>query len=527
MTASIATLAALFTTGGRPVYAQQPALVRRELHDPAAQPMLDRYRRAVRAMQARPPWDPLSWWFWANIHGAPAEGDTLGCFAAECFERLFEPPANASPDVLRRIAVARSYAAGEVPIDATRLGVGRDRMWLKCPHGQIDFLPWHRIYLFFFERAAEAVLGEPFALPYWNYLDPRNRDMPAAFRGSQSADGSRNPLYWPDRSALAHDPNDPSVPADQRPLIRDVDLNWNTSAGQTFFERGDVFDLGRGFSFQLEQEPHGQVHVRIGTADSAGRPLGMATTALAARDPIFWLHHANLDRLWEWWRMQGTGGQDGPRDPIWLWSSEPYLFPGGQGGKVGLSAAESLAMVGTAYAYDALEPVPTPSPSPAAAAATPFDAQRMPTVVAQSTESLSISRTTGSVLLAPAPAPASSGGTRLAASPNQWVLRLTGVRADGPTAGSFDIILDAPSSAGDGAAAASFNVFGSGDHGLSAAHGTHGSQANSVRILDVTARVRELIAAGTAPDTIRVTVRPSRTAGTATLLVESLELVGR
>jgi tyrosinase len=37
----------------------------------------------------------------------------------------------------------------------------------------------------------------------------------------------------------------------------------------------------------------------------------------AALDPIFWLHHANLDRLWEVWR-RGTPPRSNPTDRDWL-----------------------------------------------------------------------------------------------------------------------------------------------------------------------------------------------------------------
>ena len=46
-----------------------------------------------------------------------------------------------------------------------------------------------------------------------------------------------------------------------------------------------------------EQEPHNWVHVDVG-----GDFGEMRSPATAGRDPIFWLHHANIDRIWEMWR---------------------------------------------------------------------------------------------------------------------------------------------------------------------------------------------------------------------------------
>jgi tyrosinase len=47
----------------------------------------------------------------------------------------------------------------------------------------------------------------------------------------------------------------------------------------------------------LEVSPHGGVHVAVGG--------WMSSFDTAARDPIFWLHHANIDRLWEAWLALG------------------------------------------------------------------------------------------------------------------------------------------------------------------------------------------------------------------------------
>jgi tyrosinase len=64
----------------------------------------------------------------------------------------------------------------------------------------------------------------------------------------------------------------------------------------------------------LENTPHGDVHVGVGGI----KPLGwMSRFETAGRDPIFWLHHANIDRLWEVWLRQ-AGGRANPSDAPWL-----------------------------------------------------------------------------------------------------------------------------------------------------------------------------------------------------------------
>ena len=55
----------------------------------------------------------------------------------------------------------------------------------------------------------------------------------------------------------------------------------------------------------LEDTPHGGVHVLVGNDfDQFGNPVRagwMGSFFTAGLDPIFWLHHANLDRLWQVW----------------------------------------------------------------------------------------------------------------------------------------------------------------------------------------------------------------------------------
>ncbi|UWU83246.1 tyrosinase family protein [Bradyrhizobium yuanmingense] len=504
----------LLTESGVKLNAQTPP-VRREVHDPAATPMLQLYKRAIKEMKDRPVWDPTSWWFQANIHWTPQQDDSKGCYEINCFNGLFQPLPGATPEVLARIQASRRLVAGEVPLDPS-VGVGRDRIWLKCPHRTYDFLPWHRVYLYFFERIIESVVGEPFALPYWNYLDTRHRDFPASFRPAKESDGSDNALYYSDRSPLCRDPNDPSVPSSEKPLIRDSDLNWQTAADQRFLERGDVLGLDRGFSFQLESAPHDLVHGRIGVITDQNVPLGMATPALAARDPIFYLHHSNLDRLWEWWRNQPPLEGDPPRTPEYIWTQEPYLFVSPNAQKTGLTAGESFGMVGTAYSYDQLAPVPTAVAGSPLAASSP----RPPNRVSRSDDVLSVTpRGSAATQLAPEP----GAGAAVASPSSRWILRFSEVSSPAAPSGVFDIYLDGPGAgAVAGQPAGSFALFGTHDHAIAG----HAGQTASDKVIEVTNRMRELIAQGIDPASVRITVVSNSTSAAA-VRIGRIELFSR
>ena len=62
----------------------------------------------------------------------------------------------------------------------------------------------------------------------------------------------------------------------------------------------------------FEATPHDTIHVDIG-----GYMLKPQT---AARDPIFYLHHCNIDRLWKRWLQQGGGRANPTSDSLWMWS---------------------------------------------------------------------------------------------------------------------------------------------------------------------------------------------------------------
>ena len=64
----------------------------------------------------------------------------------------------------------------------------------------------------------------------------------------------------------------------------------------------------------LESNPHNKVHVEVGGHDGSIGGL-MGDPGLAALDPIFYLHHCNIDRMWAAWN---NAGNTNPTDANWL-----------------------------------------------------------------------------------------------------------------------------------------------------------------------------------------------------------------
>lgn len=154
-----------------------------------------------------------------------------------------------------------------------------------CPHGRPYFLAWHRGFLFRFEAQLRKVAANSsLILPYWDYyVDPI---LPTEFTDTSS------PLYVPNRTgndvtnALSLGPFDDSV------------INFSRY-------------YTNAFEPKVESLPHNAVHNLIGGV--------MSNVMLSPTDPIFWVHHGNIDRLWAAW-VKADNGRIMPSKTSSYWS---------------------------------------------------------------------------------------------------------------------------------------------------------------------------------------------------------------
>lgn len=127
-----------------------------------------------------------------------------------------------------------------------------------------NFLAWHRWYLLKFEERLRA--EDPgVSVPYWDWeADPK---IPTPI--NKTADLQRWGVLreW-----------DPDV-MPERPDVK----------GALRRERFEAFQT------RLESV-HGWVHSAVGGES------GQMSTSRSPEDPIFWLHHANIDRIWAHWQ---------------------------------------------------------------------------------------------------------------------------------------------------------------------------------------------------------------------------------
>jgi tyrosinase len=265
------------------------------------------YARGIAEMQKRPLDDPTGWRFFAAIHGIDPALWTL-------YKYLSTADRKPKPDV-------------------------QTALWNACQHGSWYFLPWHRGYVLQLEavvRAAIVKLGGPadWALPYWNYSKDKQNGLPPAFGSPDWPDGKgNNPLFVPQRwgpggGGIYVLPEDASLKNLGVPDFTGT-IGGDPGFGgvQTAYHHAGR-DTPHG---DIESLPHDLVHVDVGGQHSfPGQPQPlpglMSYPPTAGLDPIFYIHHCNIDRLWEIWNK--TLGRKNPTGAKWL-SGPPLQFPQG------------------------------------------------------------------------------------------------------------------------------------------------------------------------------------------------------
>lgn len=137
--------------------------------------------------------------------------------------------------------------------------------------GTNRFLPWHRAFLLEFENELRKRDPE-LTIPYWDWERDQGDlvgicrlDLIKRLTGQE---------YWR-RQTLP----DFTIDIDRVPLI--------LKHTRTFL----------GFTSELEEGPHNEGHMWVETGH-------MSMIHLSPMDPLFWMHHANVDRIWALWQRK-------------------------------------------------------------------------------------------------------------------------------------------------------------------------------------------------------------------------------
>jgi len=201
-------------------------------------------------------------------------------------------------------------------------------------HGAPGFLPWHRAYLLDLERELQAI-DPSVSLPYWRFDQPAPNIFTPEFFGVSDSLGTvqfspTNPLqFWRTDGVqgITRFPffDTDNAPPGLRTEIQTLALGTQYAAFRT-----------------MEGNPHGSAHTRFDGS--------ISSVPTAARDPLFFLLHCNVDRLWAKWQRQfgrfdsaQPGSYDGSGanpighnlvDTMWPWNgvtggARPPTAPGG------------------------------------------------------------------------------------------------------------------------------------------------------------------------------------------------------
>ena len=302
------------SSGGKKPY------IRYNVNSPEGQVMLAKYAQAIEIMRTLPDYDTNSWTWWWNTHWIKG------------------PPAFLWDYSMKKKAEVISALPKEHQADA-------EAVWDGCQahpynpsnpeqYQQWYFLPWHRLMLHEFEGVIREVLhDETFTLPYWNPVTGNDADLvlPAVFRapGTTLYNGTRWP--W----------------ANGGERIDILYRDWLSldALNEDFYI--DSPTGSHGFNPKLDTNPHFLTHLAVGG--------DMADFATVGGDPLFYLHHANLDRIWESWNRLG---HTNPTDPKYLNRTFAYGDRSGKRVDLPVRAADRVAQLG--YEYDAYEKAPKP-----------------------------------------------------------------------------------------------------------------------------------------------------------------------
>ena len=351
-----------------PAARAQPLFVRPDINSQAGQQMAALYAKAVAQMQdpaINIPPQPQSWAFQAYIHGVPANpfhpvespGLRHGTAALKArIDLIYGQPATGTPQAAWKAAALRC--------------------WGTCPHGSPWFVAWHRWYMFYFEQIIRSAIGgRGFALPYWNYASDQggSLQLPALFQDQSSA------LYEDTRGlgfSNAAGTGNQNVPmntngfmpfsqTDYGPALRAKPL-FPSDDSTNFAEPPDPGYYALGLAGRLEIQPHDNVHDNVGGL--------MSNVPVAAVDPIFYVHHCQIDRLWAAWQAAGGStynwGTTSTAPSQEEWESRKFEFVDDKNNVVTVTALGQLDIRNLGYQYDRL-PQPEPLTALAATAATP------------------------------------------------------------------------------------------------------------------------------------------------------------
>ncbi|ONI10337.1 hypothetical protein PRUPE_4G041500 [Prunus persica] len=289
-----------------------PLRTRLAAQDVAKDPVyLAKYKKAIALMRALPDDDPRSFAQQAKVH---------------C-----------------------SYCDGGYPqVEYSDLEIQVHFCWL--------FYPFHRWYLYFFEKIMGELIGDPtFALPFWNWDAPAGMYIPEIFTDTTSSlyDQYRNAAHQPPKlldlnyGGTDDDVDDTTRIKENLTTMYQQMVSKATSHRLFYgepYSAGDDANPGAG---NIESIPHNNIHLWTGdTTQTNGEDMGAFYSA--GRDPLFYAHHSNVDRMWSIYKSKLGGTDIEKKDYL----DAEFLFYDEKKNLVRVKVRDSLDTTKLGYVYD-------------------------------------------------------------------------------------------------------------------------------------------------------------------------------
>jgi tyrosinase len=153
---------------------------------------------------------------------------------------------------------------------------------MHMQHTSPRLLPWHRVFLLLFEEALHNYHPDV-CVPYWDWTRAEEQHFPSWLTGVTPT------VHTPTRTI-----NVIRSPGSDAGLAA-IASGTSGAMAQTSYS---------GFTNPINAI-HGSVHIWVGGT--------MSDASVSPADPVFWLHHANLDRLWwSWYNNAAAGNHQNP-----------------------------------------------------------------------------------------------------------------------------------------------------------------------------------------------------------------------
>jgi len=184
-------------------------------------------------------------------------------------------------------------------------------------HSPAEFLPWHRWFIWNFEKLLQRTTGRCVYIPYWDWerdsqWERQSDIMHSATFGTWGGTGCTTNGITDYHAPFRRSPgvNNGPIGCVTRDFMTGFSFsgeaqvlamiaNYNQFADTTGNARGQTQDnpaetgTTNGFRVEFENGPHMLVH---------GIIAGHMGTNWSPADPLFHLHHANVDRMWTMWQ---------------------------------------------------------------------------------------------------------------------------------------------------------------------------------------------------------------------------------